>query len=150
MTRESIIKNKKAHFNYEFIETYVAGIVLRGNEVKSIRNGECNINESYCIFAGKNNQEIYLNNAYISPIKSDWTSDNKNGLRLRKLLLNRKEIRKIQKYSSMPGLTVIPIKIFFQNNLAKCEIAVCRGKHDYDKRENIKKRDSEREMKSNY
>lgn len=138
------IKNRKASFDYEIIDRYTAGIALSGCEVKSLRIGNANINEAFCIV---DNGEIILKNAYIKEyIVNDHSGY--NSLRDRKLLLNKKEILKIAKDSQLPGYTIVPLLIFFnQKGYAKINIAVCRGKHNYDKRETIKARDIEREMK---
>ena len=138
------IKNRKASFEYEIIDRYTAGIALNGCEVKSLRSGNANINEAFCIV---DNGEIILKNAHIKEyIVNDHSGY--DSLRDRKLLLNKKEILKIEKDSQLPGYTIIPLLIFFnQKGYAKINIAVCRGKHNYDKRETIKARDIEREMK---
>lgn len=138
------IKNRKASFDYEIIDRYTAGIALSGCEVKSLRSGSANINEAFCIV---DNGEIILKNAYIKEyIVNDHSGY--DSLRDRKLLLNKKEILKIAKDSQLPGYTIVPLLIFFnQKGYAKINIAVCRGKHNYDKRETIKARDIEREMK---
>jgi SsrA-binding protein len=138
------IKNRKASFDYEIIDRYTAGIALSGCEVKSLRGGNANINEAFCIV---DNGEIILKNAYIKEyIVNDHSGY--DSLRDRKLLLNKKEILKIAKDSQLPGYTIVPLLIFFnQKGYAKINIAVCRGKHNYDKRETIKARDIEREMK---
>ena len=138
------IKNRKASFDYEIIDRYTAGIALSGCEVKSLRSGNANINEAFCIV---DNGEIILKNAYIKEyIVNDHSGY--DSIRDRKLLLNKKEILKIAKDSQLPGYTIVPLLIFFnQKGYAKINIAVCRGKHNYDKRETIKARDIEREMK---
>ena len=137
------INNRKARFNYTIIDTYIAGIVLQGNEVKSLRNGNANISEAYCII---NNGEVFCNNSYIAEYIKDWSKY--DPYRQRKLLLNKKEIKKIEKISEQPGYTIIPLKIFFnEQNRVKVLLGICKGKHDYDKRETIKERDLEREMR---
>lgn len=140
------IKNRKAHFEYEILDKYTAGIALAGCEVKSLRSGAADINEAFCIV---NNDEVILKNSYIK----EYIANDHSGYeptRDRKLLLNKKEIRKIAKDSQLPGYTIVPLLIFFnENGKAKVEIAVCRGKHNYDKREAIKARDIERDLKRN-
>lgn len=137
------IKNRKARFEYEILDEYTAGIALAGHEVKSLRYGVADINNAFCIV---NNGEVILKNSYIK----EYIANDHSGYeptRDRKLLLNKKEIRKIAKDSELPGHTIIPLLIFFNDNgRAKINIAVCRGKHDYDKRETIKARDAEREI----
>lgn len=139
-----VIKNRKATFEYEIIDNYTAGLALLGCEVKSLRNGDANINEAFCIISGG---QAILKNSYIKEyIANDHTGYEPT--RDRVLLLNKKEINKIQKDSQLPGYTIIPLRIFFnENGYAKIAIAVCRGKHNYDKRETIKARDIERELK---
>lgn len=136
------INNRKARFNYTVVDTYVAGIVLQGNEVKSLRSGNGNISDAYCVV---DNGEVVCLNSYIAEYIKDWSGY--NPYRQRKLLLNKKEIKKIAKVIEQPGYTLVPLKIFFnEHNYAKMLIGVCKGKHDYDKRETIKERDLEREM----
>lgn len=136
------IVNRKAKFEYEILDTYVAGIVLQGSEVKSIRNGRCNISDSFCIV---DNNEIILKNCHISKYDSDKFTNHEE-LRDRKLLLTKKEILKLKEKSQTIGMTIIPLKLFLQHNLIKVEIGLCKGKKSYDKRESIKERDIEREL----
>lgn len=134
--------NRKAKFEYEILDTYVAGIVLQGSEVKSIRNGRCNISDSFCIV---DNNEVILKNCHISKYDSDKFTNHEE-LRDRKLLLTKKEILKLKEKSQIAGITIIPLKLFLQHNLIKVEIGLCKGKKLYDKRESIKERDIEREL----
>lgn len=136
------IVNRKAKFEYEILDTYVAGIVLQGSEVKSIRNGRCNISDSFCIV---DNNEVILKNCHISKYDSDKFTNHEE-LRDRKLLLTKKEILKLKEKSQTIGITIIPLKLFLQHNLIKVEIGLCKGKKLYDKRESIKERDIEREL----
>ena len=136
------IMNRKAKFEYEILDTYVAGIVLQGSEVKSIRNGRCNISDSFCIV---DNNEVILKNCHISKYDSDKFTNHEE-LRDRKLLLTKKEILKLKEKSQIAGITIIPLKLFLQHNLIKVEIGLCKGKKLYDKRESIKERDIEREL----
>ena len=136
------IVNRKAKFEYEILNTYVAGIVLQGSEVKSIRNGRCNISDSFCIV---DNNEVILKNCHISKYDSDKFTNHEE-LRDRKLLLTKKEILKLKEKSQIAGITIIPLKLFLQHNLIKVEIGLCKGKKLYDKRESIKERDIEREL----
>ena len=137
------ILNRKARYEYEIIKEYVAGIVLLGSEVKSIRDGKCNISDSYCYV---NNSEIFIKNCHISKYDSDVFT-NHDETRERKLLLTKKEIKDLYKDTLAPGLTIIPLKIFInERGLIKITIALCRGKKLYDKRETIKERDLNREI----
>lgn len=136
------IVNRKAKFEYEILDTYVAGIVLQGSEVKSIRNGRCNISDSFCVV---DNNEVILKNCHISKYDSDKFTNHEE-LRDRKLLLTKKEILKLKEKSQTVGITIIPLKLFLQHNLIKAEIGLCKGKKLYDKRESIKERDIEREL----
>lgn len=138
------INNRKARFNYTVVDTYTAGIVLQGNEVKSLRSGNAGISESYCVV---NKNEVFCIGSYIAEYIKDWSGY--DPYRQRKLLLNKKEIKKITKAIEQPGYTLVPLKIFFnEHNRVKVLLGICKGKHDYDKRESIKKRDLEREMKN--
>jgi SsrA-binding protein len=134
--------NRKAKFNYSIEDTYNSGIILVGSEVKSIREGMLNFNDSYCLFI---NNELWVRGLYISENKFGQQIDPS---RDRKLLLNKKELNKLQNTIKEKGYTIVPLKVFFnEHNLVKIEIGVGRGKKDYDKRETIKKRDSEREVR---
>lgn len=134
------ILNKKARYDYEILERYEAGIVLTGNEIKSIRKGSCNLKDSYVIVK---NGEVFILGMHISNYK-EGSITNLDETRTRKLLLNRKEINKLQGTVEIKGYTTVPVKLYFVNNRAKLEIAVAKGKHTYDKKEAIKKRDNER------
>ncbi|HNZ27216.1 MAG TPA: SsrA-binding protein SmpB [Spirochaetota bacterium] len=142
MDRKNIITNKKAFFEYEVLETYEAGIQLLGTEVKSIRDGRCNIAESYVI---EDNNELFIKSLNISPYKNG-NINNHDPLRKRKILLHRKEISKIIRAVKEKGITVIPIKIYLLGSLIKVEIAICRGKKLYDKREAIKEKDNKKNI----
>ncbi|AGM24684.1 SsrA-binding protein SmpB [Spiroplasma chrysopicola] len=132
--------NKKARFNYEIFETFEAGIVLTGSEIKSIRNNEVSINEAFVIL--KKN-EAYIINMIIAKYKftTAYVPDTD---RTRKLLLHRREIKKIMQKVKLEKLTIIPLKLYFKHNYVKVEIGLARGKKLYDKREAIKERDNER------
>ena len=136
-----ISNNRKARFNYFFKEFFEAGIVLKGSEVKSLRDGKANISESY---AFDERGEIYLVNSHI-PSYKESSYNNHNPKRNRKLLLNKKEINKLIGRINKEGLTLIPTKLYFKKGKAKVEIAVAEGKKHHDKRHAIKKRDWERE-----
>lgn len=133
------ITNRKVKFEYEFVETYVAGIQLVGSEVKAIRNGKVSLVDTFCIF---NDGELFVRNINIP---SDGTAFSHNPIRERKLLLNRKELKSLSK-NLIDGLTVIPYRLFTNGKgLIKIEIVLAKGKKIYDKRESIKKRDNDRE-----
>lgn len=137
------ILNRKAKYEYEILEDYVAGIVLQGSEVKSIRLGNVNLGEAYCYVK---DGEVWMINSHISTYDSDKFT-NHDPLRIRKLLLNKKEIRKINEKLQIQGITLIPLKMFINNKgLIKVLIGVCKGKHNYDKRNDIKDKDNKREL----
>jgi len=136
-----ITNNRKAKFNYFFNEFYEAGIVLRGSEVKSLRQSKCSISDSY---AYDINGEIYLINSHIPSYKESSYNDH-NPLRNRKLLLNKKEVNKLIGRINREGFTLIPTKLYFKKGKAKIEIAVAKGKKQFDKRQTKKTRDWNRE-----
>jgi SsrA-binding protein len=138
-----VIRNKKASHDYEFLEKFIAGIKLTGTEIKSIRLGKATIPDSYCLFE---NGELYLRGMHISEY---WWGNlnNHDPIRDRKLLLTSRELRKIERKVKETGLTIIVIKIFINDRgLAKAEIAISKGKKEYDKRETLKRKDASREM----
>ncbi len=137
------IKNKKASHDYEFIEKFIAGIVLSGTEIKSLRLGKATLADSYCFF---NNGELFIKGMHIAEY---WWGNlnNHDPMRERKLLLTSRELRKIERKTKESGLTIIVIKVFINNRgLAKAEIAISKGKKEYDKRETLKRKDAAREM----
>ena len=136
------IKNRKASFEYAFIDKYVAGIQLTGTEIKSIREGKSNINDAFCVFM---RNELYIRNMHIAHY-FNGTYNNVEEKRDRKLLLNKQELNKLQGKLKDQGLTIIPLRLFVnEKGYAKLEIALAKGKKLFDKREDIKKRDTERE-----
>lgn len=137
------ISNKKAYYDYEIQTTYEAGIVLKGTEIKSIRQGKANLRDSYAIYK---NGEIFILNMHISEYDKG-NIFNHEETRTRKLLLNKKEIYKIRDSIEKEGYTLIPIKVYFKGNRAKVLLGIAKGKKNYDKREAIKKKDIEREIK---
>lgn len=145
-----IATNKKARFEYSIEETLEAGIQLVGTEVKSLREGRCNIAEGYI---SEKNGELFLRNVNITEYKHG-NINNHDPMRIRKLLLHKAEIIKINRQVKEKGITVIPLKFYFKGSNVKVEIGICKGKKLYDKRETMKERDSkkaiEREMKKNY
>lgn len=137
-----VADNRKARFNYEFIETFEAGLMLTGTEVKSLRNGQANIAESY---ATEENGEIWLINSYI-PEYLEGNRNNHNPRRHRKLLLNKKEMSKLMIAVSREGMTIVPNRLYFNDRgIAKLQIALAKGRQAHDKRQVSKKRDWERE-----
>jgi SsrA-binding protein len=142
-TSDIKIKNRKVTFEYELIEKWIAGIKLSGTEIKSIRGGKVNLTESYCQFFGG---ELFVKNMHISEYDFG-TCNNHEARRDRKLLLNRKELTKLEKKVKESGLTIVCVKLFINDRgLAKLEIALARGKKTYDKRETLKLKDSKRDM----
>ena len=140
------ILNRKARFDYEISDTYEAGIVLTGTEIKSIRNGNANIKDCYAIIK---DDEAYLLNMYIKEYEQG-NIFNHNETRTRKLLLHKKEILKMRDAITREGYTLIPLKVYFKGNHAKVEIGVARGKKSYDKREAMKERDIKRDLAKNF
>lgn len=140
------IKNRKANFEYFIEERYEAGIELKGTEIKSIRKGSCDIKDSFIIIK---NQEAFLLNTYIAKYE-EGNIFNHEERRTRKLLLHKKEIKKLLEASSKDDYSLIPLSIYLKKGKAKVEVGVCKGKKLYDKRETIKKRDLERENSRNY
>lgn len=136
------IQNRKVNFDYEIIDTFEAGIVLTGTEIKSIRLGKCNLKDSYAII--KNN-EIFILNMHISQYEQG-NRFNHEETRTRKLLMHKKEILKLRDKLEIEGFTLVPIKLYFKGNKAKLLIGLAKGKKNYDKRESIKKKDIERQM----
>ena len=137
------IENRRAKFDYQFLDTLVAGLVLKGTEIKSIREGKAGLSDSYCYFR---NDELFVKNLHISEY-TDASFYQHEALRERKLLLSRQELNKLLKKVKDQGLTVIPTRLFINDKgFAKIEIALAKGKKLYDKRDDIKKKDIEREM----
>ena len=136
-----ICLNRKARFNYFFYENFEAGLVLKGSEIKSIRNGKINISDSYAV---EKNGELVLVNSHIASYKESSYNDH-NPTDERKLLLNKREINKVIGKINREGLTIIPTKMYFRRGKAKVEIAVAKGKKQYDKRHVKKQRDWDRE-----
>lgn len=138
------IENRKAKFDYEILETYIAGVVLCGSEVKSLRSAKGSIVESFCQFI---NNELFVINSYIPVYDKTAMFTTHTERSNRKLLLNRSELRKLQKSVEQKGMTIVPLSIFIDsNNRFKVKIGLCKGKHNYDKRETIKQRDIERNL----
>ena len=136
------ILNRKARYNYFVEDEYECGIVLKGTEIKSIREGSCNIGDSY---AHIRRGELYVLNMFIGVYK-EGNIFNHEETRTRKLLMHKKEILKLDNKVKLEGYTLIPLKLYFKDNKAKILIGLCKGKKDYDKREAIKERDMQREI----
>lgn len=143
MSEKIIATNRKARHEYEILSTMEAGVVLVGTEVKALRAGKANLKDSYAkIIRG----ELFLVNMHISPY-SPGSYNNHDPLRERKLLLHRREIRKLIGKVEQTGLTLIPLKLYFKNGIAKVQLALTKGKKMHDKRQSIAKRESDREMR---
>ncbi len=148
MTKDKIqkqveIKNRRASFEYAFLDTFTAGLVLTGTEIKSIRQGKANLTDAYCIFF---QDELFVRNMHIS-MYDEGTHFNHDPLRDRKLLLSKRELAKLQKELKNVGLTIIPTRLFISDKgYAKLNIALAKGKKTFDKRDDIKEKDIKREM----
>jgi SsrA-binding protein len=137
------IVNKKAYYNYQVIEEFTAGLMLVGSEVKSIRENNFNFGDSFIIFK---DGELYVKNMSISKYR-EATFQNHEEMRDRKILLTKKEISKISKLTDVRGITMIPLEMFTIRGRFKLKVGVCKGKKDYDKRNSIKERDNDRELR---
>jgi SsrA-binding protein len=138
------IRNRSAFYEYQIDDKYDAGMVLTGTEVKALRSGKASFNDAYCLFNG---DELYVRSLHISEYERG-TYNNHDPLRERKLLLNKKELRKIQGKIKEKGFTIIPLKIYFaESGKAKVQIGLARGKKLFDKRESIKQREADRELR---
>lgn len=140
--RKLIAQNRKARHDYDILATYEAGIVLHGTEVKSLRDGRANLKDSY---AAVHEDELWLYGVHISPY-SHGNINNHDPERDRKLLLHRNEIRRLIGKTKETGLTLVPLQLYFKNGKVKVELALAKGKKQYDKRQAIAKRDSDREL----
>jgi SsrA-binding protein len=141
-TVKVVMVNRRARHEYHIVESLEVGIALRGTEVKSIRAGKINLQDSY---AAVENGELFLHNMHISPFDKGNVF-NHEPLRVRKLLANKREIRKLAQKSNEKGLTLIPLQLYFLGHRLKIELGVCKGKKLYDKRESLKSRDIQRDM----
>ena len=139
---EMEIENRQAKHNYFIEDTYECGIVLKGTEIESIRAGKCNLRDSYGIIKAN---EIFVLNMFISPYK-EASIYNESETRTRKLLLHKKEIKKIAQDVEQKGLTLIPLKLYFKGDKIKLLLGICRGKKNYDKRESLKRKDEQRQI----
>lgn len=145
-TPTAVIRNRKARHEYHVLETWEAGVVLRGTEVKSLRQGRANLQDA---FARVDGSELWLYNLHISPYEAG-NRFNHDPLRPRKLLLHRQQIRKLIGQVEQKGLTLVPLEIYFTRGIAKVSLALVRGKKLHDKREDLRKRDAEREMERGF
>lgn len=143
MSEHNIVVNRKARHDYDILETYETGIALVGTEVKSLRVGKANLKDSY---AALKNGEVWLYGVHISPY-SHGNIFNHNPERDRKLLLHRREIRRLIGKTKQSGLTLVPLRMYFKRGKAKVELALARGKRQYDKRQAMARRDAERDLR---
>lgn len=141
-----IANNKKAYHDYFILETYEAGITLHGTEVKSLRMGKCSIKEA---FIRVENEEVFIYGMHISPYEKG-NIFNKDPLRVRKLLLHKYEIRKLLGKTKEKGMTLVPLKVYLKDSLVKVEIGLAKGKKLYDKRQDIAKKDQQREAQRDF
>ena len=146
VSEKIICQNKTARINYFIDDTYEAGIVLVGTEVKSLRDGHANLKDSYALVK---NEEVYLYDLHVSPY-SHGNRYNHNPLRVRKLLLHKREIRRLYGKSRERGLTLVPLKMYFKNGKVKVEIGIGRGKKRYDKREDLKLKEDRRDIERGF
>ena len=146
MAEKIIVNNRRARFDYAILESLEAGIALKGTEVKSLRSGKASLNDSFARIDGN---EIFLHNMHISPYEFG-NINNVEALRPRKLLLHRSQIRKLTGETSTKHLALIPLKLYFKDGLVKVELALAKGKKQYDKRDSIRKRESEREIRRKF
>jgi SsrA-binding protein len=144
--RKTIVRNRRARHEYHVLQTWEAGLVLQGTEVKSLREGRANLQDA---FARLDNGELWLHNLHISPYEAG-NRFNHDPLRPRKMLLHRGEIRKLIGQVEQKGLTLVPLELYFTRGVAKATLALVRGKKLHDKREDLKRRDAERDMERGY
>jgi len=140
------VRNKQASFHYEFVETYIGGLVLRGTEIKSIRMGKVTLQDGYCFFSG---EELYLKGAHVSPY-GFASFKHHDPDRDKKVLLKKGELKKLERKMKEKNLTIVPVRLFINDRgYAKIEIALARGKKVFDKRDSIKEKDVKRDMERN-
>ena len=144
LAQSNIAENRKAYHDYHLLETFEAGVVLLGTEVKAIREGRVNLRDS---FASVEAGEVFLHNVNISPYSHRGYADHEP-LRRRKLLLHRDEIRKLTGKTSEKGMTLVPVRMYFKNGRVKVAVSLAKGKKEYDKRETIKRREVDRETRA--
>lgn len=141
-TNKTIAQNKKAYHDYFVLETYEAGIELKGTEVKSLRQGKCNLKDSWCSVV---DGEIFVNGMHISPY-DHGNIFNRDPMRVRKLLMHKKEISRLYGTVKQEGLTLIPLSIYFKKGRAKIQVGLCKGKKIYDKRESAARKEADRKI----
>lgn len=144
--RQIIAQNKKAQHDYFVLETYEAGIELFGTEVKSIRKGRVNLKDSWCSI---DEGEIFVNGMHVSPYEQG-NIFNRDPMRVKRLLMHRREINRLFGVTKQQGLTLIPLSVYFLNGRAKLEVGLCKGKKNYDKRDVAAKKDAQREIERNF
>jgi SsrA-binding protein len=137
-----VASNRRARHDYEILDTFEAGIALFGPEVKSLRNGKASLTDGYAVIR---RGEVYLENVHVGPYEKAWR-ENADPRRERKLLLHRAEISRLAGKLAERGLTLIPLRLYFKRGRAKVELGLCRGKRRYDKRESIRRRETERDL----
>jgi len=142
---KKISSNKKALYDYSVISKYEAGIMLAGTEVKSLRSGKCNLQDSYCYYPSKEKDELVVDGIHISPFEQG-NRYNHEAKRPRKLLLNKRELVRLRNAVNEKGLTIVPLEIYFSGHLVKLEIALVKPKKKYDKRETEKTKSSQKEI----
>lgn len=142
MKDKIICSNKYAFHEYSVLETFEAGIVLEGSEVKSLRAGNVNLKDSFCLIQGG---EAFIKNMHVAVYDKAGAFNSKDSKRDRKLLLHKLELKKIRAKVSEQGLTLVPLKLYFKQSLIKVELALCRGKHSYDKKRDLMEKDLNRE-----
>jgi SsrA-binding protein len=140
--RQVVASNRRARHEYQILDTFEAGIALLGPEVKSLRNGKASLTDGYGVIR---RGEVFLVNVHIGPYEKAWR-ENAEPRRERKLLLHRAEISRLEGKVAERGLTLIPLQLYFRNGRAKVELGLCRGKSRYDKRESIRRRETERDL----
>lgn len=145
--KRTIAYHRKARHEYEILETLEAGIVLTGTEVKALREGRCNLDDSYAVFTDPNSHELWLLNLHIGPYSHASAQANHEPKRPRKLLLHEREAIRLRTKVQEKGLTLIPMQLYFSGPYVKVELALARGKKLYDRREEIRRRDLERELR---
>lgn len=143
MSDKVVATNRKAHFEYFLLEHFEAGLSLQGTEIKSIRAGQISLQEAYVSVDGK---DAWLVNAHIAPYDMAGARNNHDPLRPRRLLLHKSEIRELFDAVRLKGVTIVPVRVYLKDGRAKLDLAVAKGKHLYDKRQEIAKRDAEREQ----
>ena len=139
----AIAENRKARFDYEILETFTAGLELRGPEVKAVRAGKISLSGAFIVVRGA---EVFLQGAKIEPYQPNNLTSEHDSERVKKLLLSKSEILELKRAEKTKGLTIVPIKVYNKGRFLKVDIAVVRGKKKFDKRESIKKRDTERDL----